>query len=163
MASATERAAKATRESVDEMRLARREASDPRVFIYLSESRGFLAEIVIENLGESTASEVTFTFEPELTASQHADVARKFFDVPMILPPRSRRTHTLDAWPSYFAANLPEKYQVTVTYRRLGEDRLRTEQQVVDAGSFKHQLLAARKDVHDLAKDMHDFTQRFQR
>ena len=71
MASATRKAAEATARSVEESRLTRREASDPRVAIFFASPASSVAEIVIENYGETTATSVTFDFTPDLQASEH--------------------------------------------------------------------------------------------
>lgn len=152
-ARATEQSAIATQASVDELRAARREASDPKVYVYAATSRGYLFELVVENTGQSTATDARFEFSPALTASQHGDHVKGFFEVAHTLPPGSRRVHVVDGWPSYFGAGLPERYEVSVSFRRLGEADVRSELQIVDLGSFKRQLIAGRKEFHDFATD----------
>lgn len=152
MASATERAAKAASETVAEMQRARIEALAPRVLVYFSSPDSHLANIVIENLGQSTATDVRLTFVPPLVSSlQPSDLS--FFSTPKVLPPRFRLVHLFDSWPQYFGKKLPERYDVTVTYRRADTGQEVTDQQMLDAGGFAHLHFTTRKDVHDLVAE----------
>jgi hypothetical protein len=156
MAAATRRAAEATAASVQESRQARREATDPRIAIYFGSPTGTLAEIVVENHGESTATNVSFVFEPPLQASQQREAATRFFDTPKTLPAHTALRHAFDDWPAYLKADLPRKYNVVVRFQRLGEATIREETHILDAGSFEHYARWQIKRVHEL-------TQRFER
>jgi hypothetical protein len=163
MAGATRSAAEASATSVEEMRVARREASDPRLAIYFMTPSTMLAEIIIENAGESTAVDVTFEFSPPLRASQNEQLAIQFFQSPKTIPARAKMRHAFDSWPGYFEAKLPLKYQVLIQYRRIGEDTLREEVQVLDPGSFQHALAWSEKGVNDLATRFNTFADRVER
>lgn len=119
MATATRDAAEASVATVKEMRTARREATAPRLALYFASPSTHLAEIVLENAGETTAADVTCSFDPPLRASDREQYAHRFFETPKVLPPRSRMAHAFDSWPSYFGAKLPLQYNVTIRYRRI--------------------------------------------
>jgi hypothetical protein len=155
MARATLVAAQASAETLAEMRLSRRELSDPRPFIYFSVENPPLAEIILENTGQSTAADLSFTFEPPLKASQHTEDIRHFFDTPKHLPPGARLRYGFDIWPQYFAAKLPLQYSVILKYRRLDESEYREETQILDAAGFQHYTQWTRKGLHDIAEELH--------
>ena len=121
MAAATRRAAEASTSTVEEMKLARREASAPRLAIYFASPSTSISEIVIENFGDTTATNVRFEFTPPLASSDKDDRGVQFFETPKTLPPHSRLRHAFDLWPEYFEANLPKRYDVKVRFQRLGE------------------------------------------
>lgn len=62
MAVATQKAANATTDTVEEMRLARESASAPHIVVYLASPRANIAEIVVENFGEGTAKDIHLRF-----------------------------------------------------------------------------------------------------
>ena len=115
MAVATQKAANATTATVEEMRKARESASAPHIVVYLASPGSNIAEIIVENFGEGTARDIQFKIEPPLQSSLSKDIGQ-FFESPKWLPPRSRLSHALDAWSSYFASDYPRKYTVKVDY-----------------------------------------------
>jgi hypothetical protein len=153
MARATLTAAQASHATLAEMRKARREASDPRPFIYFSVDHSVI-DIVIENTGQSTAADVSFTFDPPLQCSRSNEGVRRFFDTSKHLPPGARLQHAFDVWQGYFAANLPLKYSVTLRYQRLDESEYRQETQILDIGSYKDYSQWRRKGLHDAVEEL---------
>jgi hypothetical protein len=163
MADATRKAAEAAASSVEEMRRGRREASDPRVAVYFASPSSSLSEIVIENFGETTATNVTFDFVPPLQSSENHAFGVQFFATPKTLPPRSRLQHAFDTWPEYFDAKLPKKYEVRVRYQRLGEDVVREELHVLDAAAFEHYATWHVLGIHELASRFKQYAERTER
>lgn len=150
MASATRDAAQAAAASVEEGRETRREASAPRLDIYFANPEGTLAEIVIENFGDSTATDIRLKFEPPLTSST-GDTAVRFFDSPKTIQPRSKLVHAFDSWPTYFEKRCPRQYEVQIEFRRLDEVTPLRQRCVLDAGMFEHQHSWRRKGIGDIA------------
>lgn len=153
MASATAAAAKASAESASEMKLSREAASAPRVSLYFRTLDAYLAYIVLENRGESTAEDVRMTFQPALQSSLGAS-SLSFFDTPKVLPPRTEIAHGFDVWHQYFGQNLPLRYTVEVSYKRADNQSLVTETHVLDAGGTKSLISFSRKSIHDVAKSL---------
>lgn len=123
MATATTRAATATTQTVEEMRAARENASAPRVVVYFASQRPPFAEVVLENFGDGTATDVLCTFDPPLRTARGRE-AGEFFKTPKTLPPRARLAHAFDSWVEVFGNDTaPKQYVVTVTYRGLGAER----------------------------------------
>jgi hypothetical protein len=158
MAQATRMAAQASSDTLAEMRISRRELSDPRPFIYFSVENPPLAEIILENTGQTRAADLTFTFEPPLQASQDVDEIRRFFDSPKHLPPGARLRYGFDVWSQYFSSKLPLQYSVRLRYRRLDEPRFREETQILDAGGFQHYGHFDRKGLHHIANELNRLT-----
>lgn len=157
MASATQKAAKATADTVEEMRLARESASAPHIVVYLFSPRTNVAEIIVENFGEGTAKDIHLKFEPSLKSSLSKDIGR-FFVTPKWLPPRSRLSHALDVWSAYFASELPSQYAVTVDYIGVSNGRKYHEEYLLDMDSFRHMATWEKKDLGNVVEEMKKLT-----
>jgi hypothetical protein len=153
MAVATQKAANATADTVEEMRLARESASAPHIVVYLASPRTNIAEIIVENFGEGTAKDVHLRFEPSLQSSLSKDVGR-FFDSPKWLPPRSRLSHAFDVWSAYFASELPSQYAVKVDYVGVSSGRKYHDEYLLDMGSFRHMATWVKKDLGNVVQEI---------
>jgi len=157
MAVATQKAANATADTVEEMRLARESASAPHIVVYLASPRANIAEIIVENFGEGTAKDVYLRFDPSLQSSLSTDVG-SFFASPKWLPPRSRISHALDVWSAYFASELPSQYAVKVDYIGVGSGRKYHDEYLLDMGSFRHMATWESKDLGNVVQEMEKLT-----
>jgi hypothetical protein len=159
IAKANQMSAAATAATVEEMRRAREQASEPSIVVYFSAASTSFAEVVVENFGDGTAAEVVCTFDPPLQTTMGGDAA-KFFTTPKWLPPRSKLTHAFDSWVQYIGSSLPRRYSVSVTYKDAG---LRTDFSgtfVLDVTAFEHMMQWERKDIHDVAKSLEKLSDR---
>lgn len=94
----TYRMAKSTKESVDEMRLTRKEANSAEVIAYLK-VESFRIYFIIENIGNTIAKNVNLSFEPELIDSRgHTFENSKHID---FLPPNYPIKTLFDTKDSY--------------------------------------------------------------
>lgn len=153
MAGAARFSAKAAWDTVAEMRAARLDMSAPRIIVYFSSPDSHLANIIIENTGNSTAADVQLTFDPPLQSSFEQSALR-FFDSPKVLPPHFRLVHLFDTWPQYFGKKLPRRYDVNVRYRRLDTSQEVVEHQLIDVAGFENLHFTTRKDTHDLVAEV---------
>jgi hypothetical protein len=153
MAAATRAAAESCAEAAIEAKEARLEALAPRLMVYFSPEQIQLAEIVLENIGTGTASDVRITFEPPLQVSGDCFDANLFFEtVKPIIPPRYRMFHVIDTWSSYISANLPKRYDVRLTYTGKENGREYDELHALDIDSLAHRVKFGKKDIDDLIK-----------
>jgi hypothetical protein len=150
IARATRDAAVASASTLQEMRDARNAASAPHVVIYLSSETTAFAEIVVENFGDGTATQVMCRFNPPLRSTLGRD-AGKFFETPKSLPPRSRLVHAFDGWTQYLASDLPRSYTVELAYCDISGTQSFTSSHVLDVTAFEHMSQWERRDIHDLA------------
>jgi hypothetical protein len=140
MASATRDAASASSRAIEEARQARAEALAPRVLVYLNQSELTNAQVVIQNAGAGTATDLQITFEPPLQSSHGWEVNRYFKTAKPILPPGARIEHVFDTWASYLNSELPRTYKVGI--RCVGAEtgvRYETEQ-TLDVTALEHLL-----------------------
>lgn len=149
MAAATREAARASAAAYGEAVEARAEALAPRVLLYLSPEVALL-RLVVENAGAGTAADVTFSFDPPL-GTTHPRLKPIFFDSPQaLLPPGYKLVHTVDSWPSYLGSDLPKRYNVTISYRGVENNRTYSVAYVLDMDSFRHLYTPDRKGAHDI-------------
>ncbi|MEI6031358.1 MAG: hypothetical protein WCQ20_09370 [Synechococcaceae cyanobacterium ELA739] len=149
MAIATQQAAKATTDTVEEMRISRESASAPHIVVYLASPSNNIAEIIIENFGEGTARDIQFNISPPLQSSLSTDIGR-FFETPKWLPPRSRLSHALDVWSSYFASDYPRQYKFKIDYIGVKDGKNYSDEYLLDIDSFRHMAAWGKKDLDDL-------------
>jgi hypothetical protein len=155
MAAATRAAAEASAKAAIESKEARLEALAPRLMVYFSPEQIQLAEVVLENIGAGTASNVRITFDPPLKASSSGFDANLFFEtVKPIIPPRYRLVHGIDTWSSYLNADLPKRYDVRITYTGKENGRKYDELHVLDIDSLAHRVEFGKKDIEDLVKEV---------
>jgi len=115
MASATSKAARASEESIREMRLSREEQAKPKVVCYCERnktSRRFF-DFVIKNYGNSTAFNVRLVFSPRILWYGLGKVDEKTFKV---MPPGYEwRTF----WPPHPVSDhysIPDEFTANITY-----------------------------------------------
>jgi hypothetical protein len=149
MAIATQKAAKATADTVEEMRISRESASAPHIVVYFASPSDTIAEIIVENFGEGTARDIQINISPPLQSSLSMDIGR-FFETPKWLPPRSRLSHALDAWNSYFASDYPRQYTIKVDYIGAKDGNKYSDEYLLDIDSFRHMAAWGKKDLDDL-------------
>jgi hypothetical protein len=160
MAVATQKAANATAATVEEMRKARESASAPHIVVYLASPGSNIAEIIVENFGEGTARDIQLKIEPPLQSSLSKDIGR-FFETPKWLPPRSRLSHALDVWSTYFASDYPRRYTVKVDYVGVNDGKQYSDEYVLDIDSFRHMAAWGKKDLGDLVKTIDKFVNEY--
>lgn len=151
IASATARAAQASADATNEMRIARETLSAPRISVYFRTVDTSLAYIVLENRGESAAQELSVQFSPPLQSSLD-NTPSTFFDSTKVLAPHSELAHGFDVWHQYFGRKLPLRYSVIVKYRRTDTGKEVEEEHILDAEGFRHLRSFSRKGLHELAE-----------
>jgi len=160
MAIATQKAAKATADTVEEMRIARESASAPHIVVYLASPGDNIAEIIIENFGEGTARDIQFNISPPLQSSLSTDIGR-FFETPKWLPPKSRLSHALDVWSSYFASDYPRQYIFKLDYFGVKDGKRYSDEYLLDIDSFRHMAAWGKKDLDDVVSALEKVSQEF--
>lgn len=148
--------ARGTLDLVEETRQQRLSLFLPKVLMYIDPNEIHFAHIVVENVGPGTATNVTFSFEPPLQATQSRS-ALKFFEKPKLLGPGHRITQPFDAWPAYLNSELPKKYLVTIRYQTLEAGGDYETVQTLDLESLQHKVSFTRKGMHDLVEQIEKF------
>ncbi len=161
MAEANAASAKTAAATLEEIREDRRARQSPKVLVYFSAPESHLAQLVIENAGETTATDVQIEFDPPLRASG-GDAAAVFVKSPKVLPPRSRMTHLFDSWHEYFGKQLPLRYVVSVRYRPAGSVEWVNEEQAVDVGGFQHIRFTRPTGLKDITEELQKLRRSFE-
>lgn len=140
--------------ALHEAREARLAALTPRVMVYFSPEPLHSADIVIENIGSGTATDVVFRFEPELRSSAPDYRPGAFFDTPKFLPPGYRTRHNFDLWSSYLASSLPRRYVVHVTCTGAEDGRTHSVEHVLDVSAIENRVELEQKGIPQLVEDV---------
>lgn len=136
-----------------------REAQNrPFVVIDLDEgARPKIFDLVVKNIGATMARDVKFKFNPP--AKSTMDVAslerlKMFSEGISTLPPRKEIRTVFDTGPARHESDLPDSYEVTVSYRGPSGDRRYEETMDLDFGLYWNRLSVTVHDVHDLHKEL---------
>lgn len=135
-------------------RTARREQERPFVIVDIFRSRTVLFRMEIKNIGKTVARDVALTFEPELKSTLDDD-NRRVRNVPILargtpaLAPGRSHTLLLDSAPERIKSDLPNEYDVTVSYASFDGHEY-TEQHVVDLGVHYSTPDLREHDLHDI-------------
>ena len=164
MASATNRAAQSSLAAVEESRNARLEALAPRIVVYFDGGPRLTAEVVIYNAGSGTAGDLKLAFNPPLQTSGDTKLLEFFDAVQSVVPPGYRISQMFDAWPGYFEANLPGRYEVTATYTGLENGTRYRTNHVLDVQGIRHRLVRGERDpLESIKKSVDQISQDFRR
>jgi hypothetical protein len=118
MADAASRAARASADTIHEMRLSREEQAKPKVVCYFehNESRRQTYDLVIRNYGNSAAFNVKLVFSPELErygATRLPPLKGKTFQI--MAPGYGWRTFW-DSFPGSDKSSMPDEFVASVSY-----------------------------------------------
>lgn len=166
MASATRKAAEATEKSVIEMRETRDQETAPFVVAYFdTQSEQGLIYLVIKNIGRTIATQVRFTFTPELQASKDS---RRLGEVGFIkngvesMPPNYEIRTLVDSAAAYFGKKeLPLKYDVKIRYFGGLEPKERSINQPLDLSANKGVSYIRNKTMDDLVGEVEKLAREF--
>lgn len=140
----------------------RKEQTRPYVILDF-ESQQSLLDLVIQNIGSTPASDVEFGFDPKIASSfdgsGRPDRADWFIlkeGIPFLPPGREYRL-LLDVGHQRAKTDLPNRYEVRVTYRDRAGKRF-SERQVLDMSPFWGMEHVNRKSIHDIAKELEELS-----
>ncbi len=156
MASATRTAAEASAKAVKDATEARLEALAPHILVYFGTEQMQWAEVVVENRGHGTATDLQIHFDPPLKASRAPGWdANKFFEsAKPLFPPGYRVVHSFDMWHTYLTSDCPKRYEVRTTYRGKETGRQHSELHVLDVSTMEHRVEFDRKSVADVVRQL---------
>ncbi|TFV52090.1 MULTISPECIES: hypothetical protein [Geodermatophilaceae] len=146
-------------EQLEEARTLRREQAQPYVVVSAVTNRvsPHVSEVVIQNLGTTGARDVTISCSPPLVRTDQHGGAQEVQlpeTIPFMAPGQEWRTFwdvgTERARDIY---DLPDRYDVTVTYRD-SLDVSHTTPSVLDWGVFRHRMWTTEKTVHHATKEL---------
>jgi hypothetical protein len=174
-AEATQKATEATllsvklsEQAVEEMRSARDAQTAPYVVVYLDmDASGFIVRLVMENLGQTAAHDISLHFDPELDAAlgvgQRSEWPRFMTGVTPMLAPKQRIYTVLNSYPELVNSDaMKSSYTVSVSYHGgMSEDAQRTARTarfVLDFMSFYGVMRINENDLEKAVGKLEDLT-----
>jgi hypothetical protein len=138
----------------------------PYVVVYLELSRvsRVLVELVIENLGTTSATNVRIAFNPGLRSTLDQGDSNRLEEWTALkdgiahLAPRQRLTTLLDSLISRYGADgsLPRKYDVSISYSDGVTNERYQESAILDVGVFFGSHYVTELGTHDVAKGIEE-------
>lgn len=145
------------RRQLIEARELREAQTRPFVVIDLGSSAHTLFDLVVKNIGPTLARDVHFEFDPPIKSTDDdldPNKIKMFRDgISTLAPGREIRT-LFDKGPARHRSDLPDTYEVTVTYADQTGKRRYVEKIDLDFGLYWDRLTVNRRDVHDLHKQL---------
>lgn len=159
MASATRKAAEATERSVLEMRETRDQETAPFIIAFFDvQTEASLIYLVVKNIGHTVATQVKFTFTPELRSSNDNRLLKEVGFIKNgieSMPPNYEIRTLVDSSPSYFGnKELPLKYNVEIKYYGGIEAKQRTTNQQLDLSANKGISYVRNKTIGNLVDEI---------
>jgi hypothetical protein len=160
------------RRAVTEAQNLRSAQTRPYVVVYAETSKvaRSLIDLVVENIGQTPAQDVSIRFSPKLESSMasapNQDRVNDWVALSEGIPylaPGQRMTHLLDSAISRYAkgSNLPRRYEVNVAYSEVGS-RPRTDPYsavyFIDVGVWYGSHYANELGIHDVGKALEDLS-----
>jgi hypothetical protein len=154
------------RRQVGEARQLRSIQTRPYVVAYAEPSKvaRSLIDLVVENIGQTPAQNVSITFTPRLESSMASnpgddrvnDWVALAEGIPY-LAPRQRMTHLLDSAITRFNSDLPRRYEVKVSYtdvptKAKAKPLPHGETYVIDIGVWFGSHYATEYGIHDVGR-----------
>jgi hypothetical protein len=163
------------RRAVNEAKQLRSDQTRPYVVVYadLSKVARSLIDLVVENVGQTPARDVSIEFSPKLKSSlgggEHPDQDRvngwaALSDGIPYLAPGQRMTHLLDSAISRYGegSKLPRRYEVTVSYSEIASrprSGKHTEKYVIDIGVWFGSHYTTEYGIHDIGRTLKDMAE----
>lgn len=155
MAVSTEKSAKASDKTLDEMKETRDQESAPYIVVYF-DFQGSEIYLVVENVGKGLAMDINFEFEPKLQNTYGEEINEMSMIKEGIgsVPPKYKIRTFFDMTFSYFDKDLPLKYKVKISYFGGLKDEKRIIEQILDIGYYKHITVLRENGLHELVKEI---------
>jgi hypothetical protein len=147
----------AVAEIASEAKQLREDQTRPFVVIELDGVRKTFFEFVIKNIGTTMARNVTFTFDPPAESTMSGVDLQKlkmFRDGISTLPPGKVLRTLFDDAPARYKAQLPDVYEVTVSYLGPSGPKRYEEKIDLDFGLYWNSRSITTHDIHDLHKQL---------
>lgn len=145
---------------VTEARRLRLEQAQPYVVVYMEPSAAtpHIIDLVVRNFGATAAYDVTLSVSPDLKRSGQGGTTEPvwmFDSLPVLVPGQEWRT-MWDFSPERVQTSLPDRYDVTTSYKDSHGRRLPPMPSVLDWGAHRGRQWATVYGIHDAAKALRD-------
>lgn len=144
--------ASATRDAVTEAKDARLEALAPRVLVYFDLANPPIVEVIVQNAGAGTATEVTFELAPAFPPDLDDDPGSFFRTPKAAIPPGVTMRHFIGTTPALLRDGCPDQYEVKVSFVGAENCRKYSYRQVLDLAGQKGRVGIRRRSIDDIAQ-----------
>lgn len=145
-------------------RSARKEQERPYVIVDF-EIADWLIDVAVLNIGAGAATDVKFSFNPELITSDDRNLSQSFWlfkEGAAFLPSGKRIATLFDASNQYFASRKPLAFQVDVSYKDTRGAAWATSMKL-DLSMYKGRLYVQHKGIDDIVKTLEKLEQHIQK
>lgn len=145
------------RRQLNEAKELREAQTRPFVVIDLGSSAHSLFDLVVKNIGPTLAREVRFEFDPPIRSTDDdldPNKIKMFREGISTLAPGKEIRTLFEKGPDRHESDLPDTYEVTVSYTDQSGKRSYEEKVDLDFGLYWDRLTVSRRDVHDLYKQL---------
>ena len=142
---------------LNEAKELREEQTRPFVVIDLDSTIRPFFDLVVKNIGSTMARDVRVTFDPPARTTEkgvNLDRLKAFREGISTLPPGKELRTFFDSGPDRNKSDLPDSYEVTVTYQDQSRKRSYEETIDLDFGLYWNRLTIDRKEIHDIAESV---------
>lgn len=145
------------RRQLNEAKELREAQTRPFVIIDLGSSAQTLFDLVVKNIGSTLARDVRFEFDPPIKSTDDdldPNKIKMFREGISTLAPGKEIRTLFDQGPTRHKSDLPDIYEVTVTYTDQTGKRNYQEMIDLDFGLYWDRRTVNRRDVHDVHKQL---------
>ncbi|ADZ09367.1 hypothetical protein Metbo_1122 [Methanobacterium lacus] len=156
MAVSTEKSAKVSQLTLQEMKETRDQEIAPYVVAYF-EFENRIINLIVENVGKGLAKDVKIKFDPKLISSIGHDINEIAFIKEGIgsMPPKYKIKTFFDSTIGYYGIkNFPNKYNAKITYYGGLEESKRTTEHILDIGAYFNVLSSEEKGFNEVVKEL---------
>ncbi len=156
---------------ISDARSSRRDQTRPYVFVDFDFDNAPLIYLVLQNVGVTSATDVTFTCDPPMTSSFDRTTVNVLTKTWLHVPPNKKIRYLYDSAIQRFAesSTLPTTYTVTATYygvsRQLFSNKDEKTQYrdtfVLDLESYRHLMYTREKTLADVVSTLEKLTNQF--
>lgn len=145
------------RRQLNEAKELREAQTRPFVVIDLGSSAHTLFDLVVKNIGPTLARDVRFEFDPPIRSTDDdldPNKVKMFREGISTLAPGKEIRTLFETGPARHESELPDTYEVTVSYSDQTGKRKYQERIDLDFGLYWDRRTVQRRDVHDLYKQL---------
>jgi hypothetical protein len=154
------------RRQLNEAKELREAQTRPFVVIDLGSSAHTLFDLVVKNIGTTLARDVRFAFSPPIKSTDDdldPNKIKMFREGISTLAPGKEIRTLFEKGPDRHASELPDTYEVTVSYTDQTGKRKYEEKIDLDFGLYWDRLTVTRRGVHDLHKQLETIAKEIRR
>lgn len=144
-------------QTVREMRLAREVEERPYILIDFDFSNRPLIDLVVTNIGNGSARDVKFHFQPDMITSDGRNISelRLFKDGLQFFPPGKMISQFFDTSIAYFRDEHSTTYEVAISYYNATRTKHYQDPPIsLDLSAYRGISYLERKDMNDLVKEI---------